>query len=74
MAKTVTYTCDNCGAVKEETNHWFFLRGDNSGLELNLWDNEVALQADTLLTLCGDACVLAKVQEFLGKVQKGVGT
>lgn len=71
MARIVTYTCDNCGAVKKETNHWF-VGSVNGSFDITPWNDTDANSYQGILHLCGDACVLARVQEFLGKVQKGV--
>tara|TARA_R110000868_G_scaffold64453_1_gene193477 strand:+ start:173 stop:424 length:252 start_codon:yes stop_codon:yes gene_type:complete len=70
MSVKATYTCDNCGAVKGETNHWFAVQylGTRSTLLptfklLGFMDSGADDQH-----LCGEACVMAKVSHCLREI------
>jgi hypothetical protein len=69
MARVEKVTCDVCGVLKQETNHWFILNGvDYSGIII---DNCSALgnysDQASFIDLCGEACVIKKVSELIAK-------
>lgn len=70
---TQSITCDGCGTVKKETNHWFKLVTDGESLVIFPASKpRRALTKDCRAThntqdLCGSACVIKKVSEFLSK-------
>lgn len=68
MARTETYTCDVCGAVKGEVNHWWRIRIVDS-FHLYAWDTEVPepYPDEVIYHLCGQQCVIAKVNEFMSR-------
>lgn len=74
-----TYICDECGAERGETNHWFSLSTrlfqyggpasmKEEGFFLFPWDGEARGQVH----LCGQGCVHAVLDRFMstGKVEK----
>lgn len=69
MAALTQYRCDGCGATKGETNHWWKL-GLVAGVRLIVlaWEEHYGGEGDFHLEyhLCGHACVLKKVSEFMG--------
>ncbi len=70
MAELTQYKCDVCGAVKGEANHWYKMRVLDA-LHIYRWDFGGEGGSDLSgqrLHLCGQACVLKKVNEFMGKV------
>lgn len=68
MAYIESYTCDQCGTQKKDTNHWWVMSIGLGNAHLMLWDqtNEDFLNGNTALHLCGEACVQKKVSEFMG--------
>lgn len=68
------YSCDVCGAVKIDANRWWkiglwyggALARRSIKLELIPWDEEVDFEPEVTLHLCGQQCVIAKVDEFMG--------
>lgn len=67
VAETRTFTCDGCGAVKKESNHWWKLAVESEVLLLARWDETGWLnREDTPVAhVCGRACALKKVEEFM---------
>lgn len=74
---TQTIVCDGCGVVKKQTNHWYRLAQGKKGLTLTESsgdyltpkDYETGSSGVSLHDLCGSACVIKKVSEFLSKGQ-----
>ena len=74
-AKTI-YTCDQCGAEKKETNHWWTIL--KVGPSIAVAPMEYPLDRAVVgyppeFHLCGQACVVAYVNAFLSDVVKGQG-
>jgi len=64
MAALVTRTCDVCGAVKREANHWFILEKMKGGylvLPAEAGDAYVGV-----LDLCSEDCLQKKESELRG--------
>ena len=58
---TQTTTCDGCGIVKKDTNHWYKLVRDNIIVSVYLAEDydEEARDADSVvLDLCGRNCLM----------------
>lgn len=75
MASSRIYTCDRCGAVRQESNHWHLLkvksiaamefsRTDSGrsdvGVELIKWDDRLATE-DQYSHLCGIGCSIKAI-------------
>jgi hypothetical protein len=67
MSVKATYTCDNCGAVKGETNHWFAIHQMSTGF-LGFSIMAFANSGLGAWHLCGEACVMAKVSQCLREI------
>ncbi len=70
MAQQTTYTCDACGAQKHNANHWFRMWINGTCLTITAWDDGEDDGAPHL-HLCGAACVIKKVSEFVGASTEG---
>lgn len=60
-----TIICDSCGVVKKETNHWFTME---MGQALVIRPSHMPVTPGTdrtILDICGSACVIKKVSEYL---------
>ncbi len=71
MAEIRQYVCDGCGVAKGATNHWYWMR-KGEGLHIHRWDAEgegIDDMSIDILHLCGRACVLKKVEEFMGQTK-----
>lgn len=66
MAKLETYICDVCGATKGAENGWWQLDTTGPVLMLSPFGKMPTTRA---LDLCGQPCVLRKVEEFMGGVR-----
>jgi len=70
MAQRTIYSCDQCGAEQAQTNHWFVAYIEGQRLTLQpLHGNEAGRAGAKRFDLCGEACVVRKVSEFLGAMQ-----
>lgn len=63
--------CNVCGAIKQEANHWFYAETQpdspdevNAFITIHPWDYPA--EEPGKIHLCGRACVIAKVSEFMG--------
>jgi hypothetical protein len=65
MARKEQVVCDVCGKLKQETNHWFLL-ALSFNIQIAKADGQIDREGD-LFDLCGEACVLRKVSELIGK-------
>lgn len=67
MAQKITYSCDYCGAVKGEQNHWFIVAPsatpvtDAARIVIEKWDPQIQGKH-----ACGERCVAKAVSEFCG--------
>ena len=68
MALIHTYKCDNCGAVKQEVNHWWVARVENSGFWCvdmqSLTETEIKTGI-SLIHLCGTRCVIETTDKWM---------
>lgn len=64
--RTETYTCDECGAVKGESNHWFVADIDGSYFGILRWPPESAESpSGERLHLCGLGCATKAMTKAL---------
>ena len=67
--KFYQFQCDMCGALKKDSNHWYvanILRsvgGTAHSFIVGEWDSG---ESGTEMHLCGRACVLRKMEEWMG--------
>lgn len=63
------YVCDVCGTEQAGTNHWFAIGVEDRKL-LRLVPlaeaGRIAGLGYTVLHMCGEACVIRKVNEYVG--------
>ena len=69
MRQTV-YTCDGCGRVKQESNHWLHVewgKGHGTYFHVTEWEpmSENTYTNHDLLDICGAECLHKKLNEFL---------
>ena len=68
MSRSVQVTCNICGAIKRDTNHWFVAREEPrlGSLILMPAGSEEDLKGSYILAdLCGEECVTRVVQQWL---------
>lgn len=67
MAKLETYVCDVCGSHKGAENGWWRIWEDTEGLGLTPWNSAIARAAKDAARadLCGQPCVLRRVEEYM---------
>jgi hypothetical protein len=76
MPRVTRDICDRCGAVRPETgNHWFTtawgFHTSTCSRSITIEEfHEASPDAETRF-LCGDACVLAEVSDYLSKLKEG---
>lgn len=70
MAELHSYTCDQCGAMKKEANHWFkayVLTEPNVGVVIVPAEFEApGIVREKRLDLCSHSCVSKLVSKVLG--------
>jgi hypothetical protein len=64
MAKVEVYRCDECGAEKKETNHWFVISNAVGLFRIQTW-NPDAVSGH----ICGEQCVHKVLQKWLEGVK-----
>lgn len=72
MAKNEIFTCDICGAVRKEANHWFTAQRELVAKQtwLTLWPWPTGHKAEGNIShLCGESCVLKFVQQYMQEVK-----
>jgi hypothetical protein len=71
MSVKHTYTCDQCGQVKGETDIWFAVREQKTSMSemptLNLLAFTDSESSDDI-DLCGEGCVMTRVSMCLQKI------
>lgn len=65
--KQTTYTCDECGTTKKETNHWFSLLDSGIGDLPSLVIYQSLVDEDEVLHVCGTECLLKRITKLLCK-------
>lgn len=67
MSTTTTVTCDRCGAVKKDVNHWykvFRLAGGILFRPAELYEDR---QFELIADLCGRECAQRELEAWLQK-------
>jgi len=73
--KIETYRCDECGTLKEQSNHWWAVntRADSPQLAIEPLDQALMARGGSLATtqksLCGRECVQKTVERFMTDAQ-----
>lgn len=68
MSKFLQHKCNNCGAVKGGTNHWFTVTEIGAALRIDRLDlNNGDLSS---IDLCGEACVARYVGQWCEQIRK----
>lgn len=72
MSVKATYTCDNCGATKGETNHWFAIRANgNRSTLLPTFTVGAFIDAGADDShLCGESCLSVAVSKAIQEILK----
>ena len=74
MGEFRTYQCDECGALKQQSNHWFLLRlvADSGRLVIEPLDGKLPNHpvAPDEVTLCSKRCVMVQVEKFMQRVME----
>jgi hypothetical protein len=77
MPKINQYKCDGCGAEKGATNHWWVVNADECGfvvIPLDLYEAADRIAPGKLggeiFFACGEACVIKKVSQLMGEMQR----
>ena len=70
MSVKTTYTCDQCGQVKGETNHWFAMQERGTGATILPMFRLLGFMdaAPDDIHLCGENCVMARVSACLREI------
>jgi hypothetical protein len=73
VTRHLTYTCNECGRPKGDSNHWFVVEiGPQGMLVRPFGDPNAALwPGSNLMHLCGETCTLTVVSRMI-EVTKGV--
>lgn len=71
MAEVKTYSCDapGCHNLKKESNHWWIITFNPSGLLLYPMSNEAKLKSDSR-TVCGRECVQKIIEQYMETITK----
>lgn len=65
MSRQTTVRCDNCGAEKRKSNHWYLVSGptpDDSSISIYLEDVE---DATFMEDVCGETCLHEIISKLL---------
>lgn len=66
MSQVTEVICDQCGARKDKTNHWF--RAFISQAEFAVYKDHPS--SDTLKDFCGENCASKALEEWMYPVQE----
>lgn len=70
MSVNVQFICDECGAIRKPSNHWFLGRiSDNSTLSIMLFDEKKASLSGNSC-LCGASCIIKYTSEHLSELKE----
>ena len=77
MPRKVTYSCEVCEAVKQESNHWFVVVNwfADQPFELKTWKAAKeggVLDENGTVYLCGQQCAHKLLDEFFEELTKKV--
>ena len=70
MSRPTVPTCDECGAQKKETNHWWAMHvrpahlNFPAGIELTTFEDCPGLEG-TVLDLCSEQCVTRAIGKWM---------
>lgn len=61
------FTCNICDAERKETNHWFYARLMELGIQFLSWEHADPgeLEEDGIAHICGQACAHKMLDVFL---------
>jgi hypothetical protein len=79
MARVQSVVCDGCGKVKGDTNHWWKVLVDENPkgpyLALTPLDsNWLSGDWTQIFDLCGQACVISKLSEWMNPKKEAAAT
>lgn len=64
MARLSTYKCDECGALKKETNGWWLVDPVPGAIVVRIWNHP---QLDDMKHLCGIECTQRFIARWMGE-------
>jgi hypothetical protein len=71
MARKEQVTCDGCGKLKQETNHWFIVTFEPELSDISVFKRNIKRDEEdegtAMYDCCGESCVLKKVSELISK-------
>ncbi len=70
MSKYTTYKCDECGVLKQETNHWWVVATSpdaHGGLSISPMPPDLPAGE---ITVCGRACAQKAVERWMAEVTR----
>jgi hypothetical protein len=73
VARVQSIVCDGCGKVKGETNHWYMVSNIDDEFVLTRWI-EADQDSYSVSHLCGQACVISKLSEWMNPKKEAVTT
>ena len=74
MARLEQFTCDVCGAIRQQSNHWFLCWKYDGVLHFDFWDDSIGLSLSyDVKHLCGLECATRKLNEHLMAGEKNAG-
>jgi hypothetical protein len=65
MQQTV-YKCDECGRVKQESNHWFCISYQADMVGCMVLSRFYTTGSPTLVHICSQECLVARVSKWAG--------
>lgn len=68
MSQLTITKCDQCGAIKGETNHWFFSFLKSGSV--HIYDKKPIHTDQNLRDLCSEKCVIKEVSQFISPPQQ----
>jgi hypothetical protein len=65
MARSIQFTCDRCGAVRGNANHWFSVLR-KPGL-IQIFYSQAPLEVPDAVHLCGERCLQVRIAELIAQ-------
>lgn len=59
-------SCDVCGTLRTNANHWWIAMPVDTGITLLPWDDTIA-GVSTAIHLCGEDCLHKYLSNFIGQ-------